>query len=289
MRRMRVLIVVGLVVAAAAATGVAVSAAWSHPKPPDGAMAARPGLFPGVNFVSACRFSHRSMDDPIVFPRRPGASHDHTFVGNTSTDAYSTLGRLLAAETTCQRPGDTAAYWAPTLFDPQGSPVEPVGATVYYRRNTTQPLNAFPAGLRVIAGSAMADGPQSLRVTFWNCGIAGGVPRSSEIPTCPDGPEAMLRLHVNFPSCWNGRALDSRDHASHMAYPEAGRCPAGYPIEVPAISLILRYPVSGGPGYTLASGGQHTAHADFFNAWDQRALQRLVDRCLNGLRHCGRG
>jgi hypothetical protein len=33
--------------------------------------------FGGLNFISACRLSHRAMDDPIVYPGRPGQSHDH--------------------------------------------------------------------------------------------------------------------------------------------------------------------------------------------------------------------
>ena len=45
----------------------------------------------GVNFVSSCAFSHRAADDPIVFFGKPGASHDHSFVGNTGTNASSTL------------------------------------------------------------------------------------------------------------------------------------------------------------------------------------------------------
>jgi hypothetical protein len=58
---------------------------------------------------------------------------------------------------------------------------------------------------------------------------------------------------------------------------------------VPAITLIYRYPVSGGHEFALSSGGVYSAHADFFNAWNQGALTRLVNVCLNGLRHCGRG
>ena len=69
----------------------------------------------GVNFVSSCTFSHSAPDDPIVFFGQPGASHDHSFVGNTGTNASSTLESLLATGTTCHRPGDTAAYWMPTL------------------------------------------------------------------------------------------------------------------------------------------------------------------------------
>src|SRR5215510_12292004 len=60
----------------------------------------------GVNFISVCGFSHRGPDDPIVLPRQPGFSHDHTFIGNDSTDAYSTPASLRSAATTCRRAGD---------------------------------------------------------------------------------------------------------------------------------------------------------------------------------------
>ena len=39
----------------------------------------------------------------------------------------------------------------------------------------------------------------------------------------------------------------------------------------------------------LASGGQYSGHADFFNAWNQATLQGLVTGCLNALRHCQQG
>lgn len=242
----------------------------------------------GVNFVSACGFSHRLPDDPIVHPRHTGMSHDHSFVGNTTTNAFSTRGSLLKGSSTCRRPGDTAAYWMPTLLQ-NGQPVEPLGATIYYRRRTLDPVRAFPAGLKMIAGDARATAPQDLRVTFWNCGAATGMPPSATVPTCPDGRVSGLRLHVTFPSCWNGTRLDSADHQSHMAYPMRGRCPASHPVAVPAISLIFRYPIAGGTGVSLASGSQYSAHADFFNAWRQPALTALVEGCLNALRHCGRG
>jgi hypothetical protein len=242
----------------------------------------------GVNFISTCRFSHGKMDDPIVYPGRPGLSHDHSFVGNTTTSAASTLASLKAGSTTCQRHGDTAAYWMPTLLV-NGIPVAPLAATIYYRRRTLEPVHPFPQGLKMIAGDSHSESPQSLRVTFWNCGAAVLVPPSSSVPTCPESRGAGLRLHVTFPSCWDGSRLDSADHKSHMAYPVAGACPASHPVAVPAISLIYRYPVSGGGDVALSSGGQYSAHADFFNAWDETTLAHLVDSCLNALRHCARG
>ena len=87
----------------------------------------------GVNFIGNCTFSHRNTDDPIVFLNTPGASHDHSFVGNRTTNAFSTTDSLLGGRTTCRRPAETAAYWMPTLYV-DGNAVTPTGATIYYRR-----------------------------------------------------------------------------------------------------------------------------------------------------------
>jgi Domain of unknown function (DUF1996) len=237
-----------------------------------------------ANFISSCRFSHQSNDDPIVYPNQFGKSHLHQFIGNDSTNAASTLASLQAATTSCRRTGDTAAYWTPALI--QGTtPVTPTGATIYYRRLTVKVPRAFPAGLKMIAGSSMAMTAQNLRVTSWNCGPLLDVANSSEIPTCPDG--ANLRLHIRFPSCWDGKNLDSADHHSHMAYVIGRGCPKSHPVSVPAIELIMKYPVVGGAGYQLSSGGQFSGHADFFNAWNQQELKRLVAACLNAGRRCG--
>ena len=242
----------------------------------------------GVNFVGSCMFSHMNMDDPIVYPRKAGASHDHSFVGNTSTNAFSTVRSLRTASSTCKRDGETAAYWMPTLLL-NGQMIAPRGATIYYRRKTVAPLSAFPAGFKLIAGDRHATSPQGMQITYWNCGAASAIPASGDVPTCPNTHRESLRLHVNFPSCWDGRHLNSANHQSHMAYAVRGNCPASHPAALPAISLIFRYPITGGSGVTLASGGQYSAHADFFNAWNQGALNGLVNGCLNALRHCGRG
>jgi hypothetical protein len=256
----------------------------------DAARPAAPNIqaLQGVNFVGSCRFSHMAMDDPIVYPGQPGVSHDHSFVGNTTTNAYSTLQSLRAGSTTCKRDGETAAYWMPTLLL-NGQMIVPRGATIYYRRKTLDAVRPFPAGFKMIAGDRSATSPQGLKLTYWNCGAAGGVAASAEVPTCPNNRGEGLRLHVNFPNCWDGSRLDSADHKSHVAYSTRGRCPATHPVAVPAISLIFRYPITGGSGVTLSSGGRYSAHADFFNAWRQGTLTSLVNQCLNALRHCAQG
>jgi hypothetical protein len=274
-----------LVLSAVAAVSTAAAAPDSRARP--GAALHRGSV---AYFAVACGFSHRNQDDPIVHFDDAGASHDHTYFGNRSTNASSTPASLRASgRTTCRLPADTAAYWAPTLYD-DGEAIEPVGAVVYYVRRTIEPVRAFPAGLKVVAGNAAASSAQSRQVTFWSCGRE----ISSTVPTCSfgrslssrGGRRSSLRLQVNFPSCWDGSRLDSANHQSHLAYPSDGVCPSSHPVEVPGISLVIYYGISGGSDVELASGGQFSGHADFVNAWDQRTLEALVDRYLN---RSGRG
>jgi Domain of unknown function (DUF1996) len=274
------------VIVGASALGAVLAAGAAAARPSSGGLA-RAGLYGGPGyFAVACRFSHRNQDDPIVFPGRRGRSHDHTYFGNTSTDAFSTPTSLRnAGRTTCELPEDTAAYWAPTLFI-RGLAIEPRGAVVYYVRRTFDEVDPFPAGLKMVAGNARARSPQSLRVTSWSCGYLGG--RSSTVPGCLGGRLADLRLRVRFPNCWDGEHLDSADHKRHMAYSSAGRCPLTHPVEVPAISLVIYYGVPGDRDAELASGGQFSGHADFINAWDQRTLAKLVDGYLNRFGYPGR-
>jgi len=230
-------------------------------------------------FATPCGFSHRAPDDPIVFPGRPGAAHSHDFFGNRSTRARSTHASLLRGATSCRRPDDTAAYWVPTLYR-NGRAVTPLRAQIYYRGGRDPgSVRPHPAGLKMIAGSHKATTPQDPRIVSWGCGETSGVERRSDVPVCPRGHS--LRLRIRFQDCWDGRRLDSPDHASHVAHSKRGRCSARHPVVLPAISFNVVYPISGGPGVTLASGSRHSAHADFFNAWKQSTLSALVRRCIN--------
>lgn len=274
MKSLRIVLALGVV-------GAVVAASWNVSTNPS--LAAN-GV-PMANFTSNCRFSHGNNDDPIMFPGRRGASHGHSYFGNVSTNASSTLASLRRASTTCHRPADRAAYWVPTLFDAQHRPIYPLNASIYYIRATVKPVRAFPGGLRIIAGNAHAATPQ--RHILWSCGPTSGRRASLSIPTCPSRSDTTLQFTVTFPQCWNGRDLDSADHKSHVAYTGNGLCPSSHPVAVPALSLTVRYPVTGGPGYRLASGGAYSGHADFINSWDQRELARLVRDCLNVGRECG--
>ena len=247
----------------------------------------------GVNFIESCNFSHRGPDDPIVFPGKAGASHEHTFVGNRTTNASSTYGSLRAGETSCMRPADTAAYWVPALYH-GSSLIAPQGATIYYRRGTLAPVTTFPNNLRMIAGDATATSPQGGRVTFWSCGAMSGIPPSSTVPTCPQGRGSFLRLHVRFPNCWDGRRLDSADHKSHMAYAMGRRCPRRTPSRFRRSrrSTGIRVSVrrcSAAPSSRLRRAASSARMRTSSTRGSLRELRRLVDDCLNALVHCGRG
>ena len=287
---------------AIAGAAAAVAASTS----PAGSPLAATAKLHGNNFWSNCRFSHSAGDDPIVLPGHPGLSHRHTFFGNVSTNAYSTLARLHRAATTCRPAADRAAYWVPSLMR-NGREIRPAKAQLYYVVLGYRQMRAFPAGLRIVAGDAHATGPQSTVVTYWDCAGGAGIrSRPSPTPparcgtvsgtvlTLPRGSTKLVRrtvrtktrleLHVDFPDCWDGKHLDSLDHKSHMAYSHGYVCPRTHPVKVPQIRLMIRYPITSGRGVTLSSGGQLSAHADFFNAWDERVLAKLVADCFGGRR-----
>ena len=260
------------VLAAAGGAGAAartVPAAADHGGP-------RYGGYRGY-FAIGCAFSHRNNDDPIIYPGRAGLSHNHTFFGNRTTNASSTPASLRGQATSCRLAADTAAYWAPTLFV-NSRAVNPLGAIVYYIRRTSGPIQAFPAGLKVIAGDATATRAQGARITYWLCGRLA----STSLASCPAGFRSdRVSLVVKFPNCWNGTSLDSANHKSHLAYSTDGAGPASHPVPVPALAIVVRYPTLGAGPIALSSGGQFSGHADFVNAWDQDTLERLVARYLN--------
>ncbi|WP_405150050.1 DUF1996 domain-containing protein [Sphaerisporangium sp. NBC_01403] len=241
-------------------------------------------------FQANCSFTQNRPDDPIVFPGLPGASHMHTFVGNTTTNASSNLTSLLAGGTSCTNPHDKSAYWFPSFYN-GNTLVQPTGLQViYYKSGILEywRVQNFPQGLRFVVGSPSAtleqfrDSPGA--VEGFEC---GNISKVWDIPTsCPAGSQVNVRFQA--PSCWNGVDLDSADHKSHMAYPVNGYCPATHPVAVPMLEFKIAFPASGDLSQArLASGRGYSWHYDFFNAWDNMAiLNALVTHCINGGLQC---
>jgi len=244
-----------------------------------------PPAFASARFHIECPFHHYNEDDPIVYPRQPGASHLHAYFGNKSTNAFSTYRSLQNARTNCGHRGDKGAYWMPAVYK-NGALIRPNDADFYYRGETS-PLSAirpFPPRLKVIAGNSRATRPQSTDVVDWTClgGANDGI-ESNHPVNCGLG---VVKLLVTFPECWDGVHMDSPDHKSHMHHSikkGGGRrgCPRSHPVPVPRLVYSVKFPLHDGRGLTLSSGPAYTMHADFFNSWVQVALRRLVDRCIH--------
>ncbi|MEN3360339.1 MAG: hypothetical protein V7637_4321 [Mycobacteriales bacterium] len=239
-------------------------------------------------FQADCAVSRSNLpDDPIVFFGQPGASHSHTFMGNTTTNAATTLASLQAGGTACLVPGDKSAYWMPTMFNGD-QPVMPVGPQViYYKTNLIDytSVRPFPLGLRFVVGSPTATSAEFLAqsVEGWECGESF---HNADFPvSCPAGTQLNVRFQA--PSCWDGKYLDTPDHKSHMSYPVNGRCTADHPVALPMIEFKMAFPVSGNlAGVRLASGRGYSFHYDFYNAWDPATQAALVNHCVVGGLQC---
>jgi hypothetical protein len=287
-RRLRTLIAAGLMM-------LAMAAVWF----PGSVHAVRQGAF-----SVGCRFSHASRDDPIVYPDQPGASHRHGFYGNRSTDASSTRASLLAARSTCRHDADLAATWFPAGIFRGRALVAPNERTYYFRPD--RPMGTLPANIKLIGGDVGADSPADNPHVSWSC---GKTTREVDHPyNCrpfrgePGASRDGMVGRIDFPWCWDGR-LDSGDHVSHVIYPANPReCPASHPRVIPQLSIRAHWgiwdPCAGerpcGPRsdgsnvvFKLSSGPYWTLHADFWNTWKQKALDRLIDRCLRRGVNCG--
>jgi hypothetical protein len=196
--------------------------------------------------------------------------------------------------------------------------VNQVGGMLAYYLLYGGNVTAFPSGFQMIAGDQylrnfswpVPDPPKSSwsgaqssqfalqqKALGFNCLDYSSNPEPSlyrhTIPSksfmdenCVDG----MRLEVMFPSCWNGKDVDSPDHKSHMAYPSLvmdGDCPKGF--ETRLVSLFFEtifdtYAFKGEDGQFVLANGDPTGcgyHGDFMSGWDTLFLQQAVDTCTN--------
>lgn len=248
------------------------------------------------NFRTNCWFSHMNYDDPIIFPGQPGASHLHTFFGNTGVTAATTTGSLISSgNSTCD--GGTlnrSSYWVPSVIDSDGDPVVPSRNMVYYKSgyqgvDPADIVTVLPVGLKVIAGNPRAAVEQPSFVAEWSC-TEGPSGRYATIPDCPAG--SILHLILNFPQCWDGVNLDSYDHKSHMAYGTWGvGCPASHPVPLPAITYTIDWPAHESTrdwflSSDMGATGGLTIHGDLFTGWDPATSTAFLTNCTTKNADC---
>jgi hypothetical protein len=248
---------------------------------------------------------HRNADNVIVSPGMPGnAHHTHDYVGNVSTDAFSTNASLAAAGTTCTN-GDRSTFYWPVLrvLGASGSDPHAVGggadgnhgrilppSSVDLRFVGSQVSHVVPAPefLRASVGDAKAftDGNTSAQPQ-WTC--SGFTNRTTQMyPLCPNGSKVVRTF--DFPSCWDGRSLDSPDHHAHLGSAAANAaCPHGtFPI--PRLRIVLTYDVPHGATYAIDTFPEQqrsprTDHADYIDVMTDGSQAQVVD-CINSGRSC---
>jgi Domain of unknown function (DUF1996) len=259
-------------------------------------------------FRTICLPSHMAKDDPIVKPGAPGASHLHTFFGNTAVNASTTSQSLRTIGNSTCRGGivNRSGYWVPSIIDTAtGAAINPVEMIVYYKSGyqgvLPSSIVAPPAGLRMISGTAAATSPTAgeayNRPANWVCNPATDPTQHAGIPTSC-GAGSTLGMMIRFPQCWDGINLDSPDHKSHMAWPtwgpEFGKngagCPATHPVALPEITFNVYFlvPPGGASNWRLASDmyssgpGGYSLHADWWNGWDPAIMNVWIANCVRG-------
>jgi hypothetical protein len=242
--------------------------------------------------------------DPLVSPGKV-ASHVHSVLGGSNFRMTTNTSFLRQSEcSSIPIPQDKSAYWFPHLYFQwnNGSFTSlNGGAVIYYLfSDTPGTTTAFPDDFRMLSGDPTlrtynASSFAQQAVTFLCLDFNGVSTKYNELPpiSCPSG----IRAQINFPSCWDGKNVDSPDHKSHVAFlsggPDSGSCSdPNFPVVLPRIFMELYW---GSADFdSVRSQARNTTqpfvfsygdptgygyHADFINGWDAGVLQKAVDGC----------
>ncbi|KAE8354231.1 hypothetical protein BDV28DRAFT_164400 [Aspergillus coremiiformis] len=260
--------------------------------------------------------------DPLV-DRGKDSPHVHAIHGPDTFSMSADMNSLRDSScTSCAVTQDRSAYWTPALYfmheNGDTEIVNQVGGMLAYYLLYGHNVTAFPENFQMIAGDTykrdfkwpIPDPPTSewsgeetsqaalrQKALGFNCLNYNQAAEPSLgrhfLPNktyldehCTDG----VRFEIMFPSCWNGKDVDSHDHKSHVAYPSTvmdGTCPEGYDTRI--VSLFYEtiwdtYAFKNKKGTFVVSNGDPTGfgyHADFIHGWESGVLEQAVKKCTS--------